>query len=44
MNISSTKLLYKAGSELIWFWVAIEPKDREFLSTGVSKERKICLL
>jgi putative transposase len=34
----------KVGSELIWFWVSIEPKDREILSTSMSKERKICLL
>jgi putative transposase len=34
----------KVGSELIWLWVTIEPKDREILSTSMSKERKICLL
>jgi hypothetical protein len=36
----------KAGSELIWLWIAIiKPKGREILlSIGISKERKICLL
>ncbi len=31
----------KAGSELIWFWIAIEPKDREILSINISKERNM---
>ncbi len=31
----------KAGSELIWLGVAIEPKDREILSINISKERNI---
>ncbi|MDQ6723605.1 MAG: transposase [Thermoproteota archaeon] len=31
----------KTGSESIWFWVAIEPKDREILSTSISKERNM---
>jgi putative transposase len=30
----------KAGSELIWLWVAIEPKDKESLAVDISKERK----
>ncbi len=36
----------KAGSELIWLWIAIiKPKGREILlSINISKERKICLL
>ena len=34
----------KTGSELIWLWLAIEPKDREILSYHISKEQKICLL
>jgi hypothetical protein len=36
----------KAGSELIWFWIAIiKPKGREILlSISISNERKICLL
>ena len=29
----------KIGSELIWLWVAIEPKDKEILSINISKER-----
>ncbi len=31
----------KAGSELIWLWVVIEPKDREILSFNISKERNM---
>ncbi len=28
----------KVGSEFIWLWVAIEPKNREILALNVSKE------
>ena len=31
----------KAGSELIWLWVVIEPKDKEILATDISKERNM---
>jgi putative transposase len=31
----------KVGSELIWLWVAIEPKDRAILSFEISKERNM---
>ncbi len=31
----------KIGSELIWLWVAIEPKDKEILSINISKERNM---
>ena len=31
----------KAGSELIWLWVVIKPKDREILSFHMSKERNM---
>ena len=31
----------KAGSELIWLWIAIEPIDREILSFYTSKERNM---
>ena len=34
--------LIKIGSELIWLWVAIEPKDKEILSITYQK-RGICL-
>ena len=30
----------KVGSELIWLWVAIEPKDKEILSIIISKREK----
>jgi putative transposase len=33
--------LIKVGSELIWLWVAIEPKDKEILSITISKERNM---
>lgn len=36
--------IIKVGSEYIWLWVAIEPKDKEILEITVSKERNICLL
>ena len=29
------------GSEYIWLWVAIEPKDKEILSITISKERNM---
>jgi putative transposase len=31
----------KIGSELIWLWVAIEPKHKEILSINTSKERNM---
>lgn len=31
----------KVGSELIWLWVAIEPKNREILALNMSKERNM---
>ncbi len=33
--------LIKVGSEYIWIWVAIEPKDREILALTISKERNM---
>ena len=33
--------LIKIGSELIWLWVAIEPKDKEIFSITISKERNM---
>jgi len=33
--------LIKAGSEYIWLWVAIEPKDKEILSISISKEPNV---
>ena len=35
--------LIKIGSEFIWLWVAIEPKDREILSISISRERNMLL-
>jgi putative transposase len=35
------KLQIKAGSELIWLWVVIEPKDKEILAINISKERNM---
>ncbi|HEY6535565.1 MAG TPA: hypothetical protein VIY08_07175 [Candidatus Nitrosocosmicus sp.] len=31
----------KAGSELIWLWVIIEPKYKEILAVEISKERNM---
>ncbi len=31
----------KAGSELVWFWIVIEPTDKQILSFRISKERNI---
>ena len=33
--------LIKDGSEYIWLWVAIEPKNREILALSISKERNM---
>jgi putative transposase len=33
--------LIKVGSEYIWLWVAIEPKNREILALSISKERNM---
>jgi putative transposase len=32
--------LIKIGSEIIWLWVAIEPKNRQILKVDISFERK----
>ncbi len=33
--------LIKVGSELIWLWVAIEPKNRRILALSISKDRNM---
>ena len=33
--------LVKTGSELVWLWVAIEPKNRQILALTISKERNM---
>ena len=33
--------LIKVGSEYIWLWVAIEPKNREILALSISRERNM---
>ncbi len=33
--------MIKIGSEYIWLWVAIEPKNREILALTISKERNM---
>ncbi len=35
------KTAIKSGIELIWFWVVIEPKDKDILSFDISKERNM---
>ncbi len=39
--ITTDETIVKAGSELIWLWIAIEPKYREILS--ISIKIGICL-
>ena len=34
----------KAGSELIWLWVAIEPKNRQILALSITKERNMLIV
>jgi putative transposase len=34
----------KVGSEFIWLWVAIEPKNSEILALNISPKRETCLL
>ena len=31
--------LFKVGSEYVWLWVAIEPKNKQILALSISKER-----
>jgi len=33
--------IIKVGSEYIWLWVAIEPKDKQILALSISKERNM---
>ena len=33
--------IIKAGSEYIWLWVAIEPKNKEILGISISKKRNM---
>ena len=33
--------LIRVGSEYIWLWVAIEPKNKEILTLSISKERNM---
>lgn len=33
--------IIKVGSEYIWLWVAIEPKNRQILALSISKERNM---
>ena len=39
--IQKDETIIKAGSEYIWLWVAIEPKDKEILGMSISKERNM---
>ena len=32
--------LLKAGSELVWLWVAIEPKNSQILAQNITQEKK----
>jgi putative transposase len=35
--------MIKIGSEFIWLWVAIEPKDKEIIQINISRERIMLL-
>ena len=35
--------LVKVGSEYIWLWIAIEPKNRQILALTISKERNMLI-
>lgn len=35
--------LIKVGSEYIWLWVAIEPKNKQILALNISKERNMLI-
>ena len=41
LNIIIDETAIKAGSELIWLWVVIEPNDKEILAFDISKERNM---
>jgi transposase-like protein len=33
--------MLKVGSEYIWLWIAIEPKNKQILALTISKERNM---
>ena len=35
--------LIKDGSEYIWLWAAIEPKNRQILALDISRERNMII-
>ena len=35
--------ILKVGSEYVWLWVAIEPKNRQILALSISKERNMLI-
>ena len=35
--------ILKVGSEYIWFWIAIEPENRQILALNISKERNMLI-
>jgi putative transposase len=39
--IQKDETAIKAGSELIWLWIVIEPKHKEILTIDISKERNM---
>ena len=39
--IQKDETAIKAGSELIWLWIVIEPSDKQILSFHISKERNM---
>ncbi len=39
--IQKDETAIKAGSELTWLWIVIEPNDKEILAIDISKERNM---
>ena len=39
--IQKDETAIKAGSEYIWLWIAVEPKDKEIIAISISKERNM---
>ena len=40
-NFTVNETANKIGSEFIWFWIVIEPTNKEILRFSISKERNM---
>ena len=43
MEFIVDETLIKVGSEYIWLWITIEPKNKEILALTISKERNMLI-